>query len=246
MRISNADFRRCMYIIICVKKVIMIRAENVHKIYKDTKKELHVLKGIDLEVRKDEIVAVVGPSGAGKSTLLHILGGIDSPSSGKVFLDAADFYALDDIKRARFRNEKIGFVFQFYHLLPEFNALENTMLPALIRNQRPENRNQKIRDKAEGLLKEVGLGKRMHHRPNELSGGEQQRVAIARALINNPKLLLCDEPTGNLDSKMGDEILRILFELNKKNNMAIIIVTHDKEIAKRSDRVVEMRDGRVV
>ncbi|OIO32576.1 MAG: ABC transporter ATP-binding protein [Candidatus Omnitrophica bacterium CG1_02_40_15] len=224
----------------------MLRADNVHKIYKDGKRELHVLRGVSLELRKDEVITIVGPSGAGKSTLLHILGGIDKPSSGKVFLDNSDFYSLDDIKRARFRNQKIGFVFQFYYLLPDFTALENVMLPSLIgiRNTNDERRTTKNR--AEVLLEDVGLGKRMRHRPSELSGGEQQRVAIARGLINNPKVLLCDEPTGNLDSEMGLEILNILFNLNKKNKTAIVIVTHDKEIARRADRIVEMKDGRII
>ncbi|MDP2922039.1 MAG: ABC transporter ATP-binding protein [Candidatus Omnitrophota bacterium] len=220
----------------------MLRADNIHKIYKDGKKELHVLKGVSLELRKDEIIAIVGPSGAGKSTLLHILGGIDKPSSGKVFLDNSDFYSMDDARRARFRNQKIGFVFQFYHLLPEFTALENVMLPAMIRGEAKKA----SRNRAEILLEDVGLAKRAHHRPGELSGGEQQRVAIARALANNPKALLCDEPTGNLDSEMGQEILGILFGLNKKHKTAIIIVTHDKEIAKKADKIVEMKDGRVL
>jgi lipoprotein-releasing system ATP-binding protein len=236
----------------------MLRADNIHKIYKDGKRELHVLKGVSLELRKDDVIAIVGPSGAGKSTLLHILGGIDKPSSGKVFLDNSDFYSLDDIKRARFRNQKIGFVFQFYHLLPDFTALENVMLPALIKKQETPyhslcsntrqtgNKRQGIKNRAEILLKDVGLGKRMHHRPAELSGGEQQRVAIARALVNDPKALLCDEPTGNLDSEMGLEILNILFNLNKKNKTAIVIVTHDKEIARRANRIVEMKDGILV
>jgi lipoprotein-releasing system ATP-binding protein len=220
-------------------ELYMLRADNLHKIYKDGKKELHVLKGVSLELRKDEVVAIVGPSGAGKSTLLHILGGIDKPSSGKVFLDNSDFYNLDDVKRARFRNQKIGFVFQFYHLLPDFTALENVMLPGLIKASK------NIKNMAEILLEDVGLRNRMHHRPGELSGGEQQRVAIARALINNPKVLLCDEPTGNLDSEMGLEILNILFGLNKKNKTAVVIVTHDKEIAKRAHKIIEMKDGRI-
>jgi lipoprotein-releasing system ATP-binding protein len=224
----------------------MLRAEKVHKAYKDNKKELHVLKGIDLEIKKSEIVAIVGPSGAGKSTLLHILGGIDRPTSGKVYLDTSDLYGLDDAKRADFRNRKIGFVFQFYHLLPEFNALENVMLPGIIRYQVSGIRYQGIRERARGILKEIGMGERLLHRPNELSGGEQQRVAIARALVKNPKLLLCDEPTGNLDSQMGEEILSILFEINKDSATTIVIVTHDREIAKRAHRVVEMKDGRIV
>ncbi|MEK6732929.1 MAG: ABC transporter ATP-binding protein, partial [Candidatus Omnitrophota bacterium] len=210
-------------------RIEMLRADNVHKIYKEGKRELHVLKGINFELRKDDVIAIVGPSGAGKSTLLHILGGIDRPTSGKVFLDNSDFYSLDDAKRARFRNQKIGFVFQFYHLLPEFTALENVMLPGLIKASNLQYRahapypseasgsGSSIKNAAEILLEDMGLSKRMHHRPGELSGGEQQRVAIARALINNPKALLCDEPTGNLDSEMGLEILNILFNLNKKN-----------------------------
>jgi len=224
----------------------MLRAIDIHKIYKDGKRELHVLKGVSMEMRKDDVIAIVGPSGAGKSTLLHILGGIDKPSSGKVFLDSSDFYSLDDIKRAKFRNQKIGFVFQFYHLLPDFTALENVMLPALIKIQESGGKRQEVKNRAEILLEDVGLGKRMHHRPSELSGGEQQRVAIARALVNNPKAFLCDEPTGNLDSEIGLEILNILFNLNKKNKMAIVIVTHDKEIARRANRIVEMKDGILV
>ncbi|MBU1912513.1 MAG: ABC transporter ATP-binding protein [Candidatus Omnitrophica bacterium] len=224
----------------------MLRADNIHKTYKDGKRELHVLRGVSLELRKDEIIAIVGPSGAGKSTLLHILGGIDKPSSGKVFLDNSDFYSLDDAKRARFRNQKIGFVFQFYYLLPEFTALENVMLPALIKRQETKDKKQGLKNRAEILLEDVGLGKRMHHRPGELSGGEQQRVAIARALVNNPKVLLCDEPTGNLDSEMGEEILNILFSLNKKHKTAIVIVTHDKEIARKAHKIIEMKDGRIL
>jgi lipoprotein-releasing system ATP-binding protein len=223
----------------------MLRADNIHKIYKDGKRELHVLKGVSLDLRKDDVIAVVGPSGAGKSTLLHILGGIDRPTSGKVFLDNSDFYSMDDAKRARFRNQKIGFVFQFYHLLPEFNALENVMLPGLIKSQESRANGQGLKNRAEVLLEDVGLANRMHHRPGELSGGEQQRVAIARALVNNPKALLCDEPTGNLDSAMGLEILSILFNLNKKNSTAIVIVTHDKEIARRAHKIIEMKDGRI-
>ena len=169
---------------------------------------------------------------------MHILGGLDRPSAGRVFLDDLDLYALRDNKRAQIRNRKIGFVFQFYHLLSEFTALENTLMPMLIRGH-------DSRGKAKEILKELGLSKRLSHRPGELSGGEQQRVAIARSLVNDPELLLCDEPTGNLDSKMGKEILDILFDLNKKNNTTIVIVTHDGRIAKRANRILEMKDGRV-
>ncbi len=231
----------------------MLRAEGIHKIYKYGKKDLRVLKGIDLEIKKGESIALVGPSGAGKSTLLHIIGGIDRPTSGNVFLHDKDFYALPDRTRARLRNQKVGFVFQFYHLMPEFTALENAIMPALIRrssfvvrisSNEIRNTIYDIRKKAETLLRQFGLGERLHHKPSELSGGEQQRVAIGRALINDPDILLCDEPTGNLDSDMGEEILRILFELNK-NGTAIIIATHDKELAKRANRILEIKDGRI-
>ncbi|MBU1007383.1 MAG: ABC transporter ATP-binding protein [Candidatus Omnitrophica bacterium] len=224
----------------------MLRAENVSKIYRDGKKDLSVLNSIDLLTAKGETIAIQGPSGAGKSTLLHILGGLDKPSSGKVFLGEEDLYALRENKRAQVRNKKIGFVFQFYHLLPEFTALENAFMPMLIAGRNTTSAIKDPRKKAEGLLREVGLADRLSHRPGELSGGEQQRVAIARALVNDPDLLLCDEPTGNLDSKMGQEILDILFRSNNKNNTTIIIVTHDMEIAKRADKVLEMKDGRIV
>jgi len=224
----------------------MLRAENVSKIYRDGKKDLSVLNSIDLLTAKGETIAIQGPSGAGKSTLLHILGGLDKPSSGKVFLGEEDLYALRENKRAQVRNKKIGFVFQFYHLLPEFTALENAFMPMLIAGRNAASAINDPRKKAEGLLREVGLADRLNHRPGELSGGEQQRVAIARALVNDPDLLLCDEPTGNLDSKMGQEILDILFRSNNKNNTTIIIVTHDMEIAKRADKVLEMKDGRIV
>lgn len=225
---------------------MMLRAQAISKIYKDGKRNLEVLRGIGLEIKKGETLAVAGPSGAGKSTLLHILGGIDKPSSGKVLLNDLDFYRLPDREKARIRNKSIGFVFQFYHLLPEFTAMENVVMPAVIKAQGSGLGARGEKDRAGVLLKQFGLGDRLHHRPGELSGGEQQRVAIARAIVNDPELLLCDEPTGNLDSKMGEEILEILFGLNKKNNMTIVIVTHDKEIAKKAGRVVEIRDGRIV
>ncbi|MBU4342890.1 MAG: ABC transporter ATP-binding protein [Candidatus Omnitrophica bacterium] len=223
----------------------MLKAEGVHKIYRDGKKDLHVLKGIDLEIEKAGSLAIVGPSGAGKSTLLHILGGLDRPSSGKVFVDGSDLYTLTDSKRAGLRNKRIGFVFQFYHLLPEFTALENVMMPALITRDEGRGTKDEIRKRIKDLMTELGLEDRLHHRPSALSGGEQQRVAIGRSLINSPDMLLCDEPTGNLDSEMGEEILNLLFNLNKKNHTTVVIVTHDKEIAKRADRIVEIRDGRI-
>ncbi|MBU4457169.1 MAG: ABC transporter ATP-binding protein [Candidatus Omnitrophica bacterium] len=224
----------------------MLKAEGVHKIYRDGKKDLHVLKGIDLEIEKAGSLAIVGPSGAGKSTLLHILGGLDRPSSGKVFVDGSDLYTLTDSKRAGLRNKRIGFVFQFYHLLPEFTALENVMMPALITRDEGRGTKDEIRKRIKDLMTELGLEDRLHHRPSALSGGEQQRVAIGRSLINSPDMLLCDEPTGNLGSEMGEEILNLLFNLNKKNHTTVVIVTHDKEIAKRADRIVEIRDGELI
>ena len=233
----------------------MLQVSGIHKIYKSGKTTLRVLQGIDLEVRKGEALAVVGPSGAGKSTLLHILGGLDRPSEGKVLLEDVDFYKLPDKERARLRNQNIGFVFQFYHLLSEFNALENVLMPGLIRGVGCSSTSlgtgrvkegEGVKKRARALLEEFGLKDRLYHRPGELSGGERQRVAIARALVNDPSILLCDEPTGNLDSNMGEGILRILFELNKKNNMTIVIVTHDREIAKSSGRVLEIKDGKLI
>ncbi|MFH1782780.1 MAG: ABC transporter ATP-binding protein [Candidatus Omnitrophota bacterium] len=224
----------------------MLRIEGVHKIYKDGKTDLHVLKGIDLEVKSGEKISIVGPSGAGKSTLLHIAGGIDNPTRGRVYIDDEDFYAMKELKKSKLINKKIGFVFQFYHLLSEFTALENVMIPGMIKSDILRFSLKELRSIAVKTLKEFGLGDRLDHRPSQLSGGEQQRVAIARAIINNPDILLCDEPTGNLDSKIGDEILNMLFDLNKRYKTAIVLVTHDREIAKRSDRVLEIKDGLLV
>ena len=220
----------------------MIEARALRKIYKNGAKELEVLKGIDLKVGKSEVLAVLGPSGAGKSALLHLLGGLDSPTAGEVMIDGTDIYALGDRERAKIRNRKIGFVFQFYHLLPEFDALENVMLPLLIKGGNGKD----LRDKGAGLLRSVGLGERMAHRPGQLSGGEQQRVAIARALINEPELLLCDEPTGNLDSESGNNVIELLWELNKSRKMTLMIVTHDAQIAKAAQRVLHIRDGKII
>jgi len=224
----------------------MLKAEGIYKIYRNGSKNLEVLNGINLDVRKGEALAIVGPSGAGKSTLLHILGGIDKPTKGRVLLNKTDLYKLSDTRRTVIRNKNIGFVFQFYHLLPEFSALENTMMPALMRTEEFSVNSRWAKESAEILLKEFGLEKRLRHRPGELSGGEQQRVAIARSLINTPDILLCDEPTGNLDSGMGEDILNILFSLNKKNNTTVVLVTHDREIAKRADRVLEIMDGKII
>jgi len=224
----------------------MLTAKDIKKIYKAGAKEVRAVDGISLEVRKGESLAIVGPSGSGKSTLLHVLGGLDRPTSGKILLEGLDLYSMSDSSRARARNLKIGFVFQAYHLLPEFTALENVMLPALIgRSSLVVSRSSK-KEKAKNLLESVGLSDRMHHRPGELSGGESQRVAIARALINEPQVLLCDEPTGNLDSKNSDAIYAILLDLKIKSGISLVIVTHDETISRSLDRTIRLKDGRVV
>jgi lipoprotein-releasing system ATP-binding protein len=200
---------------------------------------------VSLEVKGGESLGIVGPSGAGKSTLLHIIGGLDRPTHGKVLLDAVDIYRLADSKRARIRNERVGFVFQFYHLLPEFTALENVMLPAMIKGIGGSGY-QDISDRAKDILKNVGLSHRTGHRPGELSGGEAQRVAIARALVNSPDVLLCDEPTGNLDSKNGEAILELLFALKAMKGISLVVVTHDEGISARTEKSIHLRDGRLV
>lgn len=224
------------------KSFLMIEA--VHKTYRSGLKDVRAVNGIDMEMKRGKSLAIIGPSGAGKSTLLHILGGLDRPTSGKIRLDGVDIYKLPDSQRAKIRNERIGFVFQFYHLLPEFTALENVMLPALIeKDHRPK---LGLRKRAEESLKSVGLKDRMNHRPGELSGGESQRVAIARAIINEPEILLCDEPTGNLDSKTSESIYELLFGLRSKSNTALVIVTHDENISKQVDETIRIRDGKIV
>ena len=218
----------------------MLIAKDLHKIYKNGPKELHVLKGINLEIGASSMICIVGPSGAGKSTLLHLLGGLDRPTKGEVTVDGNNLYSLSDAERARFRNKKIGFIFQFYHLLPEFSALENVMLPALIANGRDK---KSLIQKARSGLDRVGLSERLDHRPSQLSGGEQQRVAIARALMNDPQILFCDEPTGNLDSKTGESITQLLCSLSQENGKSVVVVTHEKEIAEKADKIFHIKDG---
>ncbi|MDO9155035.1 MAG: ABC transporter ATP-binding protein [Paludibacter sp.] len=213
----------------------MIKAKNIHKSF-DT---LEVLKGVDLSVAKGEIVSIVGPSGAGKTTLLQILGTLDKPDAGEILVDNVDFSKLSEKELAAFRNKHIGFIFQLHQLLPEFTALENVMIPALI----AQKDTKKIRAKAKEILEYLGLKDRLEHKPNELSGGEKQRVAVARALINDPSLILADEPSGSLDSKNKEELHKLLFDLRDKFGLTVVIVTHDKELAALSDRVIEMRDG---
>lgn len=219
----------------------MIEAKGLRKSYINGAKRLEVLKGVDLRAERAQVTAILGPSGAGKSTLLHLLGGLDSPSAGGVFIDGINIYSLSDRERARLRNRKVGFVFQFYHLLPEFNALENVILPLWIRGDNGKDAQKKGTD----VLNVVGLGERLNHRPSQLSGGEQQRVAIARALINDPEVLLCDEPTGNLDSETGKNIIELLWDLNVRRKTTLIIVTHDAEIAKAAQKILHIKDGRI-
>ena len=201
--------------------------------------EIKVLKGIDFQIAEGEIVAVMGPSGVGKSTLLHILGGLDRPNRGNVILDNTDVFQMREQELAMFRNVKVGFVFQFHHLLPEFTALENVAMPGLIAKRRPKQ----VFDRAEDILGEVGLRDRLDHRPTQLSGGEQQRVALARALMNDPTLVLADEPSGNLDMSNSQALHELMWNLVREKNKAVVIVTHNRELAAQADRIVEMYDG---
>jgi lipoprotein-releasing system ATP-binding protein len=226
-----------------VEKRILIRAEALHKEYpmgKDQK--LHVLKGLDIEVREAEIVVIIGPSGSGKSTLLHLLGGLDRPSSGKVVVNDQDLGVMTEDELAAFRNRTLGFVFQFHHLLPEFTALENVAMPALIRGEKLEEAGVR----ATGLLEEVGLLERVEHKPSELSGGEQQRVAVARALMNGPTLVLADEPSGNLDEENSQKLHQLLSDLAQKRGLSFLIATHNLDLTKRAHRVLQLVDGRLV
>lgn len=216
----------------------MIQAKAIEKSFGSLK----VLKGIDFNVAKSEVVSIMGASGAGKSTLLQILGTLSTPDAGSLVIDGVDVLKLDSKKMAQFRNLKLGFVFQFHHLLPEFTALENVMIPAFIAGRSKKDAEQN----AVKLLQDLGLGERLSHKPSELSGGEQQRVAIARALINNPAVLFADEPSGNLDTKTKDELHNLFFELREKYGQTIVIVTHDPELAKMCDRSLYMIDGEFV
>jgi len=214
---------------------------NLVKQYPTAGGALEVLKGIDVEIYAGEIIAIVGASGVGKSTLLNILGALDRPTAGEVEIDHALISKLDDSALAQFRNRTIGFVFQFHHLLPEFTALENVMMPALIARR---NGGQ-IAGRAAQLLDDVGLAQRVAHRPGELSGGEQQRVAVARALMNEPRLVLADEPSGNLDLRASESLHQLLWNLSRRDGRTFIIVTHNLELAKKADRVIELFDGRI-
>jgi lipoprotein-releasing system ATP-binding protein len=219
----------------------LVVVEKVKKNFVHEGRTVPILKGIDLVIDEGEMLCIVGPSGAGKSTLLHLLGTLDLPSEGKIFYDEEDVTTYSSSKLADFRNRSIGFVFQFHHLLPEFTALENVMMPGRIRGERKDELEQKARD----LLTEVGLFERLTHRPGELSGGEQQRVALARALIMSPRLVLADEPTGNLDTTTGSAMHELLFRLNETRGTTFLVVTHSPELAALMPRTVRMLDGRI-
>jgi len=218
----------------------MLRIEDIHKGFENSGQIIQVLKGIDLHVLPGETLAIIGPSGSGKSTLLNIMGTLEPPSKGKVFFNDSDVYQMDERGLGKIRNREIGFVFQFHHLLSEFNAEENTMIPALISGY---SKRESV-EMASAMLSQMGLKDRLSHRVGELSGGEQQRVAIARALIMGPKLLLADEPTGNLDKVTGDEITKLLLYLNKNRGLALVIATHNLELAHQMSKQLLLVDGR--
>lgn len=216
----------------------MIQTEGITKSFG----ALQVLKGIDLTINEGEIVAIVGPSGAGKTTLLQIIGTLDSPDSGKLYINGTETVRLSEEKLAAFRNKNIGFVFQFHQLLPEFTALENVMIPALIGKEKPAAAEKRAKE----ILDFLSLADRMSHKPNELSGGEKQRVAVARALINNPSVILADEPSGSLDTKNKEELHALFFDLRDKMHQTFVIVTHDEQLAANTDRVIHIKDGVVL
>ncbi|HEY5449607.1 MAG TPA: ABC transporter ATP-binding protein [Polyangia bacterium] len=216
--------------------------KNLTKVYPHSGRDINVLRGLNFELRPGEVASVVGASGVGKSTLLHVLGTLDTPTSGTIMFDGVNVTAMGPTRLAEFRNNEIGFVFQFHHLLPEFTALENAMMPGLI-NRLPR---ATAAERATAMLRRLGLAERLTHRPGELSGGEQQRVALARALLLRPRLLLADEPTGNLDTKTGREMHELFFELNRELEMTILIVTHNDELAARTPRKLRMADGLIV
>lgn len=216
--------------------------ENISKSYQTKVEKIDILKDINLTVKKGDFLSIIGRSGSGKSTLLNIMGLLDKNDSGKIYIDGIDISNIDDNLKNKIKNEKLGFVFQFHFLLPEFTALENVMLPALINAY---SKKEEIKDRAIELLEMVGLKERIFHKPSQLSGGEKQRVAIARALINNPAILLADEPTGNLDEETSEGIFEILKKINKENEQTIIVVTHSKELANLSNRQIDLRKGSI-
>ena len=219
----------------------MIRMENIGRVYETGPVRVEALRNINLHIKEGEFVAIMGPSGSGKSTLMNILGCLDTPTSGRYYLDSHLIAELDDNRLAEIRNEKVGFVFQNFNLLPYASAYENVELPLILAGQAPDIRREKVTK----LLDQVGLGDRLSHKPNEMSGGQQQRVAIARALVNSPRIILADEPTGNLDSKSGQEIVELFANLWKQGH-TILMITHDAAIASRCQRVLHLKDGQIV
>ncbi len=219
----------------------LVEAIRIEKSFYPPAGELKILKGVDLSIGEGEVLAIVGASGVGKSTFLHVLGTLDRPSSGNVLYDGKDVFALDNTSLASFRNRTVGFVFQFHHLLPEFTALENVTIPGMISSHDPSE----LKERAETLLNELGVLERKDHRPGELSGGEQQRVAVARALMLNPKVVLADEPTGNLDTTTGEDLFNLLLRLNREKGITFVLVTHNESLSRRCHRVLKMVDGRL-
>ena len=219
----------------------VLRAQGLGKTYAEGKLHTPVFDGLDLRVASGETVAILGPSGAGKSTLLHLLGGLDTPSAGEVFVAGRRMSALSDAERGRLRNQALGFVYQFHHLLPEFTALENVMMPVLMNGSSVAD----AAAKARLLLEQVGLGHRLEHKPGELSGGERQRAAVARALVNRPACVLGDEPTGNLDERTAARVFEQMLELNRAHGTSLVLVTHDRRLARRLDRVLELHEGKL-
>lgn len=218
----------------------VLEAKQVTKHFTDGKTTVDVLRGLDLKIEQGQFVSIVGASGSGKSTLLHVLGGLDRPSQGEVYLNGQRFDNLGEAERGYLRNQYLGFVYQFHHLLPEFSALENVAMPLMLRK---ESSFKEVKQQAEYLLDRVGLSHRLTHKPGELSGGERQRVALARAIVTKPAVMLADEPTGNLDRKTAIKIFELLRELRREFNMAMLIVTHDEELAKSADTILHMQDG---
>ena len=225
------------------RRPVFVKGEGLWKEYSTgTNLVVEVLKGTDIEIKQGEIVVVIGQSGSGKSTLLHVLGGLDHPTKGLVSVGGQNLFTLGEEQRSTFRNTKLGFIFQFHHLLPEFSALENVAMPALVKGEKMKQ----IRPRAENLLQEVGLEQRIMHKPGELSGGEQQRVAVARALMNDPVLVLADEPSGNLDEENGEKLHKLLVDLARRKGLTVVFATHNPDLTKRGDRILRLQEGKLV
>jgi len=223
----------------------LLQADAIDKSFMMGPVKISVLSGVTLSVRRGERTAIMGASGAGKTTLLHVLGGLESPTAGRVVFDGTEIYGLSPARRTVMRASRIGFIFQAYYLLPELTVLENVMLPVMALPRRLQPKDRATRERAEKLLSSVGLSERLHHLPTELSGGEQQRTAVARAMMNNPEILFCDEPTGNLDSKTGEIVLQCLFRLVEEHQVTLLLVSHNRALCDQCDRVLFLRDGRL-